>query len=96
MTYNKRIELREKLTNGEISLELAKELYLKDYREGQRTWYKAPILLGFFLYVKPLLVKGLSGLYFPFISFDYTLFSQFLYLHCTSGKEPIIEFRTLG
>ncbi|WP_316768249.1 hypothetical protein [Pedobacter frigiditerrae] len=39
LTYNERIELREKLTNGEVSLELAKELYWKDYREGQRSWH---------------------------------------------------------
>lgn len=39
LTYNERIELREKLTNGEISLELAKELYWKDYKEGQRSWH---------------------------------------------------------
>lgn len=38
LTYNERIELREKLVNGEISLELAKELYWKDYQEGQRSW----------------------------------------------------------
>ena len=41
LTYNERIELREKLTNGEISLELAKELYWKDYKEGQRSWHTA-------------------------------------------------------
>ena len=39
LTYNERIELREKLFNGEILLELAKELYWKDYKEGQRSWY---------------------------------------------------------
>ena len=39
LTYNERIELREKLTNGEVSLELAKELYWKDYKEGQRSWH---------------------------------------------------------
>ena len=39
LTYNERIELREKLTNGEISLEHAKELYWKDYKEGQRSWH---------------------------------------------------------
>ena len=39
LTYNERIELREKLTNGEISLKLAKELYWKDYIEGQRSWH---------------------------------------------------------
>jgi len=39
LTYNERIELREKLINGEISLELAKEQYWKDYKEGQRSWF---------------------------------------------------------
>ena len=39
LTYNERIELKEKLANGEISLELAKELYWKDYKEGQRSWH---------------------------------------------------------
>lgn len=39
LTYNERIELREKLTNGEISIKLAKELYWKDYKEGQRSWH---------------------------------------------------------
>jgi hypothetical protein len=39
LTYNERIELREKLANGEISLEFAKELYWKDYKEGQRSWH---------------------------------------------------------
>lgn len=38
LTYNERIELREKLANGEISLELAKELYWKDYQDGHRSW----------------------------------------------------------
>lgn len=40
LTYSERIELRQKLINGEISLELAKELYWKDWKEGQRSWYK--------------------------------------------------------
>jgi hypothetical protein len=39
LTYNERIELREKLVNGKISLDLAKELYWKDYQEGQRSWH---------------------------------------------------------
>jgi len=39
LTFKERIELREKLTNGEISLELAMELYWKDYKEGQRSWH---------------------------------------------------------
>jgi hypothetical protein len=39
LTYNECIELKEKLANGEISLEFAKELYWKDYKEGQRSWH---------------------------------------------------------
>lgn len=39
LTYNECIELREKLVNGKISLDLAKELYWKDYQEGQRSWH---------------------------------------------------------
>ena len=39
LTYKERIELKEKLANGEISLELAKELYWKNYKEGQRSWH---------------------------------------------------------
>lgn len=45
LTYNERIELREKLINGEISLELAKEQYWKDYKEGQRSWIMPKNLL---------------------------------------------------
>ena len=39
LTYNECIELRERLANGEISVKLAKELYWKDYKEGQRSWH---------------------------------------------------------
>lgn len=39
LTYKERIELKEELANGEISLELAKELYWKNYKEGQRSWH---------------------------------------------------------
>jgi hypothetical protein len=39
LTYNKIIEIREKLANGEITLELAKELYRNDHKEGQRAWH---------------------------------------------------------
>lgn len=39
LTYNELLELRDKLTNGEISLELAKELFWKDYKEGERSWH---------------------------------------------------------
>jgi ribosomal protein L37AE/L43A len=39
LTYKELIELREKLANGEIALELAKELYWKDYKEEKRSWH---------------------------------------------------------
>lgn len=39
LTYNELIELREKLYNGIISLDLAKELCWKDYKEGKRSWH---------------------------------------------------------
>jgi len=39
LTYREHIELRERLANGQISVELAKELYWKDYKEGQRSWH---------------------------------------------------------
>lgn len=39
LTYNELIELRKKLANEEITLELAKELYWKDYKEGKRAWH---------------------------------------------------------
>jgi hypothetical protein len=39
LTYNELIELREKLINGEISLELAKELFRNNYKEGSRAWH---------------------------------------------------------
>lgn len=39
LTFNELIELRKKLINGEISLELAKEQYWNDYKEGQRSWH---------------------------------------------------------
>lgn len=39
LTYNELLQLRDKLTNGEISLELAKELFWKDYKEGERAWH---------------------------------------------------------
>jgi hypothetical protein len=38
-TYNEVIELRHKLVNGEIELELAKAQYWKDVKEGQRSWH---------------------------------------------------------
>lgn len=38
LSYNERIELRNKLDNGEITLELAKELYWKEYQDGHRSW----------------------------------------------------------
>ena len=38
LTYNEPIELRDKLANGEIGLELAKAQYWKDFKEGQKSW----------------------------------------------------------
>jgi hypothetical protein len=39
LTYNELIELREKLVNGEITVENAKELYGNDLKEGKRSWH---------------------------------------------------------
>ncbi|MCL2098431.1 MAG: hypothetical protein FWH23_06700 [Bacteroidales bacterium] len=39
LTYNELIELRAKLANGEIALELAKEIYWKKHKEGKRSWH---------------------------------------------------------
>ncbi|HEY4324990.1 MAG TPA: hypothetical protein VGN20_13425 [Mucilaginibacter sp.] len=39
LTYNELIALREKLTNGEIALECAKELYWNDFEEGKWAWH---------------------------------------------------------
>jgi len=39
LTYKELIELREKLVKGEITQDLAKELYWKDYKEGKRAWH---------------------------------------------------------
>jgi hypothetical protein len=39
LIYNELIELRDKLTKGEIQLEFAKEKFWEDYKEGQRSWY---------------------------------------------------------
>ena len=39
LTHNELIELREKLANGEIALEGAKELYWNDFEEGKRAWH---------------------------------------------------------
>ena len=39
LTYKELIELRERLDNGEITLDLAKELYWKDCKEGKRSWH---------------------------------------------------------
>jgi hypothetical protein len=38
LTYSELIDLRDKLANGEIGLELAKAQYWKDFKEGQRSW----------------------------------------------------------
>lgn len=39
LTYNELIDLRSKLANDEIPLELAKELYWKDFKGGKRSWH---------------------------------------------------------
>jgi hypothetical protein len=39
LTYKERIELRDKLVNGEIGIELAKAQYWDDFKEGQRSWH---------------------------------------------------------
>ncbi|MBT2561123.1 hypothetical protein J7E50_09800 [Pedobacter sp. ISL-68] len=39
LTFKEHIELREKLDNGEISIEIAKELYWKDFKEGKQSWH---------------------------------------------------------
>src|SRR4051794_30840985 len=39
LIYNELIELREKVANGEIALECAKELYWNDFDEGKRAWH---------------------------------------------------------
>lgn len=39
LTYNERIELKEKFSKGEISLRVAQEQYWRDYKEGQRSWH---------------------------------------------------------
>lgn len=38
LTYNELIELRNRLTNGEIQLELAKAQFWDYFKEGQRSW----------------------------------------------------------
>jgi len=39
LTFKELIELREKLYNGEITQDIAKELYWKDYKEKKRAWH---------------------------------------------------------
>lgn len=39
LTYNELIELRDKLTEDEIGVELAKAQYWNDFKEGQRSWH---------------------------------------------------------
>ena len=39
LTYDELIKLRVKLINNEIGIELAKEQYWKDLKEGQRSWH---------------------------------------------------------
>ncbi|WP_224490971.1 hypothetical protein [Robertkochia flava] len=39
LTYNEIIELRDKLVNDEIELEIAKEQYWKNFNEDKRSWH---------------------------------------------------------
>jgi len=39
LTYKELIELREKLYKGEITQDIAKEIYWKDFKEGKRAWH---------------------------------------------------------
>lgn len=39
LTYNELIELRDKLANGEIGLDLAKSKYWNDFKKGQPSWH---------------------------------------------------------
>jgi hypothetical protein len=39
LTYNERIELRDKLANDEIGIEFALTQYWKNFKEGQKSWY---------------------------------------------------------
>jgi hypothetical protein len=39
LTYNELIELRDKLINNEVGIELAKEQCWNDFKEGQRSWH---------------------------------------------------------
>ena len=39
LTYIELIDLRDKLVTGEIGLELAKEIYWADFKEGKRSWH---------------------------------------------------------
>jgi ribosomal protein L37AE/L43A len=39
LSYKEIVELREKLANGEITQDRAKEFYWKDYKEGKRAWH---------------------------------------------------------
>ena len=39
LTYKELIQLREKLAKGEITKDIAKELFWKDHKEGERSWH---------------------------------------------------------
>ncbi len=39
MTFIELIELKEKLANGEITQDRAKEIYWNDYKDGERSWH---------------------------------------------------------
>lgn len=39
LTYNELIGLREKLANGLITQELAKQIYWNEHKDGERSWH---------------------------------------------------------
>lgn len=39
LTYKELIELRESLANGDLSIDLATELFWKDFKEGKQSWH---------------------------------------------------------
>lgn len=39
LTYQEQIELREKIISSEISIETAKQIYWKDFKDGYRSWH---------------------------------------------------------
>lgn len=39
LSYNKIVDLRDRLVSGEIGLEQAKEIYWADFKDGKRSWH---------------------------------------------------------